>query len=210
MPWFDAGERIVAHGHGGGQRDRALVAVHGERVAERAPGQGPDPLDRGLPGAGDDEVGQGAEIVDGELGHHGHQALGGDVVGGGERVEVAHHLGGLPHVHPHDGHQGVVHLAPAEQVEDGDVEALLVHLAAVGGEAPAADVDHVAGVGHHRHRPAPHEHRGGHGDVVLVAGRQPRVVGDEHVARLHRVDGVGVEEVDHAGGQGVDVASGCR
>ena len=50
------------------------------------------------------------------------------------------------------------------------------------------------------------EDRRQHGDVEEVPGRQPRIVGDEHVAGLERLRRERLDEVLAGGGQRVDVA----
>ena len=61
------------------------------------------------------------------------------------------------------------------------------------------------------HHPVLAEHRGGDGDVEQVAGAQPRVVGDHHVARLEFLRGIPLQHCFDRHGQGqVEHRHGAR
>ena len=192
---------VAAHRQRGAQRHRLVVAVHGQLVAVGSA----DPLDGRLARLLEDELRQVVELLDVELRHHALQPVRAGVVGGGERKNVADHLLGLAHVGADELEQRVIGLAAPEQVQNGDGHPLLEDLARVRPETPPADVHHVAGIGKQPHQPVAVEGRRNHRNVVQVPRGEPRVVGDEHVARLHGVHRVPGDEVPDALGHGVDV-----
>ena len=193
-------------GHGGSQRDRLVVAVHGELVAVGALGQLGDGGQRGCARALDDLLAEPVEIGEFELVHHGEQAVGTGPVAGDQRVNVAFELERLAHVPAHHLQQVLVDPALAAERHDRDVETLLEHGARIGPEAAPADVDHVGGAGEGADHPAFAEHRRHHREVVQVAAGEPRVVGDVDIALAHDLVGVAGEEVLHRNGHRVDVA----
>ena len=214
MPWLLAGEVPVKStwmpfardGHGGRQRDRLVVAVHGEPVAVGALGQLGDGGQRGGARALDDLLAQRVEVGQSELLHHGEQTVRAHPVAGDQRVDVAFELERLAHVPAHQLQQVLVDAALAAERHDRDVEPFLEHRARVRPEAASADVDHVGGAGEGADDPALAEHRRHHREVVQVAAGEPRVVGDVDVALAHDLVGVAGEEVLHGDGHRVDVA----
>ena len=90
------------------------------------------------------------------------------------------------------------------------VQPLFVDLAAVRREPSTTDIDHVAGVGDQTNGTTFEKERRNQGDVVVMARRQPGIVGEQHIARNHRVDWVLGQEVLHAFGYRVDVTGRAR
>ena len=129
-----------------------------------------------------------------------------DVVARHLRPQVADRLVRHAHVRADHPHERLVRLAAPHEVHDRDPDALLVDLVRAAAVDAAADVGRVAAGGEEGDHAAAVEHRRDDRHVVDLAGRLPRVVGDQHVARLERVRRVGVHEVAHAGGHRVDVA----
>ena len=150
------------------------------------------------------------DVVEPELVEQRLQALGADLVRADLRVDVADRLVGLAHVGADDLEHVPVRLAGAEELQHRDLQALLVHLARLGRELAAADVGRVAGAREVGDR-APAAEDGRHDrEVVDLAGRLPRVVRDQHVARLERGRRERVDEVAHARRHRVDVAGRAR
>ena len=92
------------------------------------------------------------------------------------------------------------------QLADRDPQTFLEHVAATGADAVAADVGVVDRRAEQRDELAVAPRRHEHGHVEQLTGRLVRVVGDQHVARLERVERVLVEHVGGADRQRVDVA----
>ena len=159
----------------------------------------------GVPGSSDDVVADCLDVLESEFREHGDQATGTFVVAGHHGVEVALHVGRVADVRAQEPHEVLVDHALARQVHDRDVDPLFVALSGVGSESPPAHVDDMAGVCEKTDGTAAMEGRRHHGDVVVVADRQPRVVGDEDVSGPHGVDGKRVEKVLDADGHGVHV-----
>ncbi|MDT4847989.1 hypothetical protein FQZ97_820670 [compost metagenome] len=153
-----------------------------------------------------DEVRQRIECVEPELRHHFNEPFARHVVARGERVGVAFGFHGLARVRGEHGHQGFIGLALREQLEHGNEQPLHVHVGAVGAEAQAADVHHVAGGAEQRDRLAGKEAGRHHDEVVQVPGALPGVVGDEDIAFAHVAQRVFAEKVLDGFGHGVDVS----
>ena len=186
---------VRADRHRRHQIDRAFQPVDPHRVAVGAGLECADRLQRRRLRAFDDVPRKDVEVVDPELVHHLDQPAAADIVAGGEGMEVAHHLDGLPHIRGHDVDQRPVDRSPLREAHDGDVESLLEDIPPVRCHPPSADVDDMAGAGEQRHDPAVAEGGRDEGEVVQMAGAFPRIVGQEHVAFLHRPDGEAFEEV---------------
>ena len=149
------------------------------------------------------------EIGDAELLHHVDEPPAAFVVARGERIDIALDLQGFAHIGADDAHQVFVDPPLAGQRHQGDREAFLEHLAAVRPHAEPADIDDM-----HRAREKPdrrpaQKRRADDRQIMQVAAGQPGVVGDVVVARLHRVEWEGGEEVLHRGGHRIDVAGGA-
>ena len=133
-----------------------------------------------------------------------------DVVARHLRPQVADRLVRHAHVRADHPDERLVRLAAPHQVHDRDPDALLVDLVRAAAVDAAADVGRVAAGGEERDHAAAVEDGRDDRHVVDLAGRLPRIVRDQHVARLERVGRVGVHEVAHAGGHRVDVAGRAR
>ena len=125
-------------------------------------------------------------------------------------MEVAHDEVGHAHVGSDHGLERRVDPAALVELHDGNEEPFLVHLARLRGEDVAADIRGVAGGGEEGDEVASPEDGVADGDVVEVARRLPRVVGDDHVPPLPRVHRIHVENVLHGEGHGVDVPRRAR
>jgi hypothetical protein len=158
--------------------------------------------------AGDDEIAEGAHVIEVELVHHLDETLTSGLVACGQGVEVALHLHRLAYVGAHDLEQRSIHDAAFGQRHDGNVDTLLVDLARIGPEAEAADIDHVAGGREQRHHASVLEGRRHHGEVVQVTGAHPGIVGDIDVALFHAGNGKLLQEETHRCGHGVHVTGG--
>ena len=103
-------------------------------------------------------------------------------------------------------HTSVVALAALHQLADRDPQAFLEAVAPAGADAVAADVGVVDRRAEQRDHAAVAPRRHEHRDVEQLTGGLVRVVGDQHVTRLERVDRVLGEDVGDADRQRVDVA----
>ncbi len=146
------------------------------------------------------------EIGDAELLHHLDEPSAALVIAGGERIDVALDLQRFAHIGADHPQQVVVHPAFARQCHQRDREALLVDLPAVRPHAEAADIDDMDRAGEEADRLAAQKGRADHGQIVQMAAGQPRVVGDVMVARPHRLQRKGVEEMFDRRRHGIDVA----
>ena len=101
--------------------------------------------------------------------------------------------------------QDLARLAALVELERRNPQAFLVDVARAGADAVAADIGVMDGRADIGDDPVAVEDRGQHGDVEEVPGREPGIVGDQHVAGSDAV----VEAADQVGAgerQRVDVA----
>ena len=181
-----------------------LRAVHAVR-------QRTDRIAHGVLGASLHHAGERAQIVHAVLVHECEQPFGTERVGGNEGVDVAQHLLVLAHILGDQREQVVVRHARAIQHHRRDLDAFLVDLARAQGVLGAADVADMADRAGQRHQRAVAEHRRDDGDVEQVAGAEPRVVGDQHVAWLQRLGREFLEQRLHRARQGqVEHRHGAR
>ena len=137
------------------------------------------------------------EIVDAVLAHERGQALGADRVRGDEGMHVAQHLRGIAHVLGEQREQVLVRHARAEQLHRRDLDAFLENLACLERVLRAADVAHVTDRADEADELTIAEHRRQRRDVEQVPGAEPRIVGDQHVARHQRLGGIFREQRLH-------------
>ena len=102
-----------------------------------------DDLQHGAARRPDDVIGDLPDPVHAELVHQVPQAAAGDVVAGGERIEVADDLDRFPDIGADDLEDALVGLAAFEQAHDRNAEPLLEHLAGVRSESRTADIHDV-------------------------------------------------------------------
>ena len=142
-------------------------------------------------------VAQTVEIGDAELLHHLDKPPAALVVARGQGIDVALDLQRLAYISADHAQQILVHPAFAGERHQWDGQPLLKHLAPVRPHAETADVDDVDGAGEEADGLAGEKGRADHRQIVQVAASQPRVVGDVMVARPHRLQRKGVEEMRH-------------
>ena len=102
-------------------------------------------------------------------------------------------------------HTSSLRSPPRISLHDRDPQPFLEDVAAAGADAVSADVGVVDRRAEEGDDPVvpPHGHE--HGHVEQLPGGLVRVVGDEHVTGLDRVERVLVEDVDDGHGEAVDV-----
>jgi hypothetical protein len=93
-----------------------------------------------------------------------------------------------------------------DQLQHRQIKPLHEDIGRIRPEPDAADVHQMAGAGEQRDGPAVLEGRGGHDEVVEVAGSHPGIVGDVGVAFLHGLDREVSQEVLHRLRHRIDVA----
>ena len=194
------GERALENDLGAaGNVEPALAAIGAAlELADRVP--------RGALGPRDYLVRQRVDVVEPVPVAEDAQPLRADPSARYLRREVAHHLVRRAHVVADNVVQQRVGLARLVELRAGDPEPLLVNVARARADAVAADIGVVDGRSEESDRAALAEHRGQHRDVEEVAGRQPRVVGHQHVALGEVVGREGLDEMGARGGQRIDVA----
>ena len=137
-------------------------------------------------GAGDDLVERGADDVGRVMVQHLVQTPGPETARRDLCVVVPAPFLGDPHVEQQQVHDVALKLAPAEQLDDRDAQALLVDLAHPARHRPrrhAADVRVVREIRDEAEQLAVHEHRHRVVDVrQMSAAGGMRVVGDEQIA----------------------------
>ena len=192
------------------QFQRRVVAVHRHVIAPGARGPLAQGLAHGQPRTLDDVVALRLQVGQLELAQQALQPHGAHRVAGDQRMEVALDLAGLAHVGAHDVQHGFLDHALACEAQRRQEQSFVKDFQRIGSGVDAADVDHV-----HRRCEERHsllrvvfavEHRRDHDHVEQVAGALPRIVGDEHVAVAHGVDGKGAQEVQHRISHRIDVA----
>ena len=125
--------------------------------------------------------------MDAVFAHERGQALGADRVRGDEGMHVAQHLRGVAHVLGEQREQVLVRHARAEQLHRRDLDAFLEDLARLQRVLGAADVADVPDRADEADELAIAEHRRQHRDIEQMAGAEPRIVGDQHVAGHQRL-----------------------
>jgi hypothetical protein len=108
---------------------------------------------------------------------------------------------GIAHVLGQQREQVLVGDACAEQLHRRDLDALLEDLARMQRVLGAADVADMADRTDETDQAAVAEHRGEHRDIEEMAGAEPRIVGDQHVARHQRLGRVLRQERLHGSRQ---------
>ena len=116
-------------------------------------------------------------------------------------MHVAQHLLGIAHILAEQTEQGFVRLARFDQLHRRNLEAFLEDFARMQRILGAADVGDVADGAHEPDETASLEHRRHDGDVEEMAGAEPRIVGDEHVAGLQRLGRIAFEQGLHGARQ---------
>ncbi|MNI31878.1 hypothetical protein D3C73_857730 [compost metagenome] len=134
---------VLRNADAGLQRDRCVIAVDHQGVVPSALRPLGDGQAHGLFGLLDDVGAQGVQVAEFELDQQRFQAARADGVAGDQRIQVAFHLLGLTHVGADDGQHAGVYFVLMEEAQDGQEQAFVIDLQAVGATADAADVDHV-------------------------------------------------------------------
>ena len=70
-----------------------------------------------------------------------------DLITGGQRIDIAHHLIRFAHIGADQADQRVVQAALVDQLEGGDIKALFVNRIAIRPKAAPTDVDDMGGAG---------------------------------------------------------------
>ncbi|SOZ17196.1 hypothetical protein CBM2598_U10275 [Cupriavidus taiwanensis] len=118
------------------------------------------------------------------------------------RVEVTHDLVRHANVLTEDALQCRIHLASAQHLHDGDLQAFLEHRGGVGRAHTSTDVRCVGDRTGPRHQLALEEDWLTDGDIGKVAGAEPDIVGHQDVALAERFLGECFEErADGPGGR---------
>ena len=178
--------------------ETALAAI---RAALEAADRGP----RGTFGAGNNFVRELVDIVETVPVAKDLQPLRAHPAAGDLRREVAHHLVRGAYVVADYVVQQRIRLPRLVELRAGDPEPLLVNVAGAGPHAVPADIRVVDGRAEEADDAALAEHRGQHRDVEEMPGRQPGIVGHQHVALDEAVRREGLDEMGARGGQRVDV-----
>ena len=125
-------DAVVGDGDAGRERDRRVVAVGHQRVVPHAPRPLRKRVAHGARRLRNDVVAQRLEVVQRELLHQHLQPPAADFVAGDQREQVAFDLGRIAHIGMDDGQHRRVHLAGANEAQDGQEQPLVVDLQAVG------------------------------------------------------------------------------
>ncbi len=120
------------------------------------------------------------------------------------RPQIAERLVGRAHVLAQQGDQGLVGVAGAHQFHGRNLEAFLEHLARFGAADFSPDIRRMRRRCAERHQVAVAKDRLGDGNVGQVAGAEPDVVGDQHVARRELLRREVAEKMLHRCGQRAD------
>ena len=96
--------------------------------------------------------------------------------------------------------------APVETLHDRDVHALLEHRASLRPHTQSTDIDDVSGVREQSNDLLVMEGRTYNGQIMQMAGAEPRIVRDIMVARAHCVNGKFLQEMADALRHRVDMA----
>ena len=167
---------------------RRLQPVGLECVRIGAVGQRGDGGPHGPLAAAEDLAGKRLEVVEAVLRHELAEAPLQEIEPRDLRPQVALGLVGRAHRRAQQLEEGAVGLALVHEFHDGDVEALLEHLARLHRAHLAADVGRMRGRGGKRDDAALAEDRLGHGDVVEVPRGDPGRIRHQHVIRPHVIE----------------------
>ena len=164
-----------------------------------------DGLPHGALRAADDLVGQRLQPLEAELVHELQQPLAADGTAGDLGVKIAEDHLRQARVLADQRDERLVGTAGVVELQDGNLQAFLVDLARLRRQHVAADVGGVAGRRKEGDAPVAAEDRRADRHVVEVAGRLPRIVGDQHVAGRQPRRRIGGQEVLHRQRHRVDV-----
>ena len=164
-------------------------------VAVRPVGQRRDLAAQARLGAMDDLGPQRFQPVEPILFEQCLQSAAADVVGDELGADIAQHLVRHADVGAHEVEHGLVQPACVEQLEDGDLQPLLVHVLRFERRHAPAHVEVVDDAQGVADDAIAMKDRGGDGDVDQVAARNPGIVGDDDVTRLEAVGRVLRDEV---------------
>jgi hypothetical protein len=153
----------------------------------------------------DDLLSELLDVVEPELAHVLGEVVAPDLVARDLGVDVAQHLFGRAHVGRDQVDQGLVRRPRVVQLGDRDEQPLLEHLARIGRQPAAADVDRVTRAAEEAHELAAVERGTDDREVVELARRLPRIVRDQHVAGRQLIRRVDRQEVLHRRRERVDV-----
>ena len=145
-----------------------------------------------------------------ELPHHADEAAGTGVIGADQRQDIAFHFNRAPRIGEDDRQQLAVEFTGLADMHVRNEGAFLERGIGLGRHANAANVDDVTGGGEEGDELFSQEYRRHHHIVEQVPGAEPRVIGDEDIAGLHRGLREMLEEMLDGGGHGVDVARCSR
>ena len=179
-------DAVIEDFHRGGEAHRFLIAVGIDFVLIGAARDAGDFRQGGAMRTVEDEAGQRIQAGHFEFVHHLDQAFGAGIVAGTQRIDVAFQFHRQPRSGSDEIEKGFVRLSFGETFDDRDVHAFFEHRTALGAHAEAADVDDMGGVGEQADDFPVMKGRCDDGQVVQVAGAQPRIVGDVMVAGAHR------------------------
>ena len=141
--------------------------------------------------------------------HHVDEAFGTRVIGGNQRENISAHFNGLARIGENDVDHVVIQDTGFANTKMGDERAFFEGRIGLGCHADTAHINDVAGGGEKRHQFALEKNRSHHDVVKQMPGAEPRVIGDENIARLHRALRIFFEKMCHRCGHGVDVAGGA-
>ena len=191
---------------GGGQRERLVIAVDGHLIAPAAARQLGDLRQDRRARALEDMAGEILQCGEAELGHHLAEAPGADLVAVDQGIDVALGLHGQAGIGLDDRHQGLVHPAAIDQLQEGQREPLHEDIGAVGPEADPAEIDDMAGAGEEPDEPAVMKGRGGDDEIVQMPGPLPGIVGAIDIALRHGLRREGLDEMAHRFRHGIHMA----
>ena len=194
------------HGDRRVQQDRRFVAIERHLGAPGSARQLANRREHRLARGGYDVLADRVERLEAKLAHHRSEPLRRHGVARDERQQIAPHLLRLAHVRREQIEERAIQLALLHDAHMRHQQPLLVHCRRIGGEAFAADVDHVAGGGKEADQPLLEKRRRDDDEVEEMPGAEPRVVGGIDIARAHAGDRKALEEMRHRHRHGVDMA----
>ena len=120
--------------------------------------------------------------------------MGADLSGRDLSIDIANHFIGRANVRPDEAGDIAILDATHVKFAEGDVQSLLKDLAGIGRQPDPTDIDHMAAAGKESDDLTAVEYGGHNAHVVELASELVRVVRDEHVAGLDRIDREFLEE----------------
>ena len=172
-------------GHGGLQRHRRLIAIRFDIGTESTARQLGNFKQGRAAARFKNIVSQIIQAIHRELVHHFNKALGTGVIAGAKGIDIAFQFHRCARSCADEIKKRLIRRAGIEAFHDGDIEPLFKNAAPFGPHAKPANINDMRGIGEKPDDLAAAKGGGDHGQVMQMPGRQPGIIRDVVIPRLH-------------------------